>query len=370
MEFSKCKMENMVNFEILENVYKGKKVFITGHTGFKGAWLLYTLKILGAEIKGYSLSPQTPNDLFHVIKGETYCNSIIGDLRDKKKLETEILSFQPDFVFHLAAQPIVRVSYEIPNETFEVNVMGTSNLLDTIRLVRNKCTLVLITTDKVYQNKEWVYPYRESDSLGGYDPYSSSKACAELLIDCYRNSFFNIKDYDNHLKGIAVARAGNVIGGGDWSEDRLIPDIIRSLILNETIVIRNPNAIRPWQHVMEAIVGYLHLGMKLDKSPLDFSEPFNFGPNFENTMTVEALVNTMIQSWGSGKMLVQEDSKKLHESLVLKLDISKATSVLGWRPVLDIKQTINLTVDWYKTFIENRKSINELVEQQINYFLK
>lgn len=205
----------MVNmFEKLESVYKGKRVFLTGHTGFKGSWMLKTLSMLGAFVKGYALEPVTEKDLYHLIDGDSLCDSVIADLRDKELLKKEIIDFQPDFIFHLAAQPLVRLSYEIPAETFEVNAIGTANVLDAVRLLDKRCSLVLITTDKVYQNNEWVYPYRETDRLGGYDPYSASKACTELVIDSYRNSFFNIADYDKHLKSISVARAGNVIGGG------------------------------------------------------------------------------------------------------------------------------------------------------------
>ena len=283
-------MENMVNFQQLENTYKGKKIFLTGHTGFKGAWLLKTLSLLGAEIKGYALEPQTSNDLFYLLEGEKICDNVIADLRDKKKLESEIVAFQPDFVFHLAAQPLVRLSYQIPAETFEVNVLGTANVLDGVSLLQKKCSVILITTDKVYHNNEWEYPYRENDRLGGYDPYSASKACAELLIDSYRNSFFNSKEYDNHLKGVAVARAGNVIGGGDWSKDRLIPDIVRSLMANNPVVIRNPNAVRPWQHVLEPVIGYLSLGMHLEKSPIGFAKAYNFGPEAEDALSVEEML--------------------------------------------------------------------------------
>jgi CDP-glucose 4,6-dehydratase len=362
-------MENMVDFQKLQSAYKGKKVFLTGHTGFKGAWMLKTLSLLGAEIKGYALKPQTPHDLFYLIEGETLCHSVYADLRDKKILESEIVAFQPDFIFHLAAQPLVRLSYEIPAETFEVNVIGTANVLDVVKLLQKKCSVVLITTDKVYQNNEWEYPYRENDRLGGYDPYSASKACAELLIDSYRNSFFNIKDYENHFKGIAVARAGNVIGGGDWSKDRLIPDIVRSLIAKVPINIRNPNSVRPWQHVLEPILGYLILGSNLSNKPLQFSEAFNFGPSLENTLTVKSLVDKIVKVWGSGNMLVNKYQNNLHESLILKLDISKATSSLGWKPILDIDQTIEFTLKWYMKFLEERDSSNQLVVDQINYFI-
>lgn len=362
-------MENMVNFQQLENTYKGKKVFLTGHTGFKGAWMLKTLSLLGAEIKGYALEPQTPNDLFHLIEGEKLCDSVIADLRDKKRLESEIVTFQPDFIFHLAAQPLVRLSYEIPAETFEVNVIGTANVLDGLKLLQKKCSVVLITTDKVYHNNEWIYSYRENDRLGGYDPYSASKACAELLIDSYRNSFFNTKYYDNHLKGIAVARAGNVIGGGDWSKDRLIPDIVRSLMANKSIVIRNPNAVRPWQHVLEPVVGYLSLGMHLEKQPILFGQAYNFGPQAEDALAVEEMVKAAIESWGYGEYQIQQETNQPHEAGLLKLDISKVKSDLDWVPKMNAKETIKFTLDWYKSFKEDTLKVNDFTNHQILSFL-
>jgi CDP-glucose 4,6-dehydratase len=362
-------MEIMVNFQQLENTYKGKKVFLTGHTGFKGAWMMKTLSLLGAEIKGYALEPQTTSDLFCLIGGEKLCYSVIGDLRDKKKLESEILGFQPDFIFHLAAQPLVRLSYKIPAETFEVNVIGTANVLDAVHLLEKKCNVVLITTDKVYQNNEWLYPYRENDRLGGYDPYSASKACAELLIDSYRNSFFNTQNYNNHLKGIAVARAGNVIGGGDWSKDRLIPDIIRSLMINNPILIRNPDAVRPWQHVLEPIVGYLSLGMQLENKPLNFSQAYNFGPQSEDALSVQDMVQLAIDSWGFGEYQIENDANQPHEAGLLKLDISKVKSELNWIPKMKADETVKFTIDWYKTFNNDPLNINDFTIYQISSFL-
>ena len=362
-------MENMVNFKQLENTYKGKRVFLTGHTGFKGAWMLKTLSLLGAEIKGYALEPQTPNDLFHLIEGDKLCESVIADLRDKKRLESEIVAFQPDFIFHLAAQPLVRLSYEIPAETFEVNVIGTANVLDGVQLLQKKCSVVLITTDKVYHNNEWTYPYRENDRLGGYDPYSASKACAELLIDSYRNSFFNTKDYDNHLKGIAVARAGNVIGGGDWSKDRLIPDIVRSLIANKPVVIRNPNAVRPWQHVLEPVIGYLSLGMHLENDPIEFTQAYNFGPQSEDALSVEEMVKAAIDSWGTGEYQIEQESNQPHEAGLLKLDISKVSAALCWHPKMNATQTVDFTLSWYKEFVNNASDISAFTDKQIALFL-
>jgi len=363
-------MENMVNFQQLENTYKGKKVFLTGHTGFKGAWLLKTLSLLGAEIKGYALKSQTPNDLFYLIGGDKLCQSVIADLRDKKRLESEIAAFQPDFIFHLAAQPLVRLSYEIPSETFEVNVIGTANVLDGVRLLQKKCSVVLITTDKVYHNNEWTYPYRENDRLGGYDPYSASKACAELLIDSYRNSFFNINNYDKHFKGIAVARAGNVIGGGDWSKDRLIPDIIRSLMSKQSIIIRNPNAIRPWQHVLEPVVGYLRLGMHLEKKPIQFSQAYNFGPQSEDALPVEKMVNISIESWGYGEYQIEQEANQPYEAGLLKLDISKVYDELKWQPKMNATEAVSMTMHWYKEFYTNQYKISEYTNNQILRFFK
>lgn len=364
-------MENMVDslYQKLKQTYSGKKVFLTGHTGFKGSWMLKTLSLLGADIKGYALEPNTKDDLFHLINGNSICDSLIADLRDKKRLEQEILDFQPDFVFHLAAQPLVRLSYDIPAETFEVNVIGTANVLDGVRLLKNKCDVVLITTDKVYHNNEWIYPYRENDRLGGYDPYSASKACAELLIDSYRNSFFNSKTYSTHQKGIAVARAGNVIGGGDWSKDRLIPDIAKAIANDKAVVIRNPKSVRPWQHVLEPVIGYLLLGANLVEKPLQFSQAYNFGPNLSDALPVEEMLKLAIKSWGKGEYIVEIDENQPHEAGLLKLDISKVISELNWEPRLDAVKAVGMTMDWYREFNTNRDQILDLTTKQIKILL-
>ena len=365
-------MENMVKKELFHNLqetYKGKKIFLTGHTGFKGAWMLKTLSLLGAEVKGYALETKTKDDLYNLINGDSICNSIIDDLRNKKKLEHEILNFQPDFVFHLAAQPLVRLSYEIPSETFEVNVIGTANVLDGVRLLEKKCDVILITTDKVYHNNEWIYPYRENDRLGGYDPYSASKACAELLIDSYRNSFFNTKQYTTHNKSIAVGRAGNVIGGGDWSEDRLIPDIARAFIANKPVIVRNPNSVRPWQHVLEPIIGYLMLGAKLTENPIKYAQAYNFGPHISDALSVEEMLKLSISSIGKGEYLIESNENLVHEAGLLKLDISKAIDEIKWSPKMSAEKTVNMTMDWYKEFSINQKGMNEFTENQIlNFF--
>jgi CDP-glucose 4,6-dehydratase len=364
-------MENMVDslFQKLKHTYNGKKIFLTGHTGFKGAWMLKTLSLLGAEVKGYALNPQTINDLFYLIEGEKICDSVIADLRDKKRLEKEVIDFQPDFIFHLAAQPLVRLSYDIPVETFEVNVIGTAHVLDAVRLLEKKCDVVLITTDKVYYNNEWIYPYRENDRLGGYDPYSASKACAELVIDSYRNSFFNIKTYEIHQKAIAVARAGNVIGGGDWSKDRLIPDIAKAFTHEKPVVIRNPLSVRPWQHVLEPVVGYLLLGANLAVEPLRFSQVYNFGPHLSDALPVEEMLKLAINSWGKGKYIVEKIEGQPHEAGLLKLDISKAINELKWQPKMNAQQAVSMTMEWYSQFVRGEVNISEFTSQQINEFL-
>jgi CDP-glucose 4,6-dehydratase len=365
-------MENMVEsviFNELKKTYQGKKIFLTGHTGFKGAWMLKTLTLLGAQVKGYALEPQTANDLFCLIKGEQICESVIADVRDIKRLQDEVLNFQPDFVFHLAAQPLVRLSYDIPAETFEVNAIGTANVLDAIRLLDKKCDVVLITTDKVYHNNEWVYPYRETDRLGGYDPYSASKACTELVIGSYRSSFFNPKNYDTHKKGVAVARAGNVIGGGDWSKDRLIPDIVRALIANETITVRNPKSVRPWQHVLEPVMGYLRLGIYLTNNPTHYAQAYNFGPQAQDALAVEAMLNLAIANWGSGTFQMHKEVNQPHEAGLLKLDISKVATELNWHPKMNASQTVDFTLSWYKEFVNNKEGIIDFTDFQINFFL-
>lgn len=328
--------------------YKGKKVFVTGHTGFKGAWLVACLSHAGAIIKGYALPPEN-NGLFCLLEPLQIAESIIADIRDKQRLRKEIDSFQPDFIFHLAAQPLVRRSYEIPAETFEINVAGTANLLEAVIHLKSKCTVVVVTTDKVYENKEQDLLYKEDDILGGYDPYSASKACTELVVNSFRNSFFNMSDVAIHNKALVSVRAGNVIGGGDWSKDRIIPDIVRSLQNNETIQVRNPISIRPWQHVLEPLSGYLQVGVLADKEPLSFSKAYNFGPSPNDHLTVAELVENAIASWGNGNWSDISDSKQPHEAGLLKLDINRAKKELNWKPKLSASEAIEWTINWYKT---------------------
>lgn len=357
-----------MDYRHLEQYYKGKKVFLTGHTGFKGAWLLSWLHMLGAEVRGYALKPENEHDLFNVINGDSLCESVIADIRDKSRLENEILSFSPDFVFHLAAQPLVRLSYVIPSETFEVNAIGTANILDSIRLLSKPCVCICITTDKVYENKEWQYPYRENDRLGGYDPYSASKACAELVISSYRNSFFNLSHHAQHGKAIASARAGNVIGGGDWAKDRIIPDIVRALKADSPVSVRSPHSVRPWQHVLEPLGGYLHLGTKMADNPMEFSDAWNFGPFAEDNLTVEQLVNDALKVWGKGTYNKPDLKDQPHEAGLLKLDISKTVAHLGWAPKFNARKAIENTLAWYWN-VEEGKSAFDLTRQQIADFI-
>ena len=345
--------------------YKGKKVFITGHTGFKGSWLMACLQQAGAVVKGYALAPEY-DGLFNLIEPLQIAESIIADIRDKARLQKEINSFQPDFVFHLAAQPLVRRSYEIPAETFEVNVTGTANLLEAVSRLTSKCTVVVITTDKVYENKEQDILYKEEDTLGGYDPYSASKACTELVVNAFRNSFFNLDSYAVHQKAIASARAGNVIGGGDWSKDRIIPDIIRSLQNKEDINVRNPSAVRPWQHVLEPLNGYLLLGASLDADSNLYSKSYNFGPLPQDHLSVKELVEAAISNWGGGHWVDGSAGTQVHEAGLLKLDISRAKKELGWRPKLSASEAIEWTISWYKTPMQEQA--NYSFQQIKEYF--
>ncbi len=290
---------------------------------------------------------------------------LIGDIRNKELLEKEIVDFKPDLIFHLAAQALVRKSYQIPSETFEVNAVGTANVLEAVIKLEKKCTVVVITTDKVYENTEADYLYREDDRLGGYDPYSASKAATEIVISSFRNSFFNIKEYSKHQKAIISARAGNVIGGGDWSNDRIIPDIVRALKSGEKIFVRNPHAVRPWQHVLEPLSGYLLVGMLADKDAVAFSGAYNFGPLANDHVLVKELVETAINCWGSGNWIDGYDAAQPHEAGLLKLSIEKAIKVLGWQPKLNSKEAIEWAINWYK---QSPVAVYDFTLQQINNY--
>ena len=360
-------MENLVMRQDIRKFYEGKKVFVTGHTGFNGTWLTAMLHILGAKVKGYALAPEDSKPLYDLFLPHKINESVIADIRNKEKLKAEIITFQPDYIFHLAAQPLVLRSYEMPAETFEVNVGGTANILEATKEITKKCSVVIITTDKVYENREQDVLYKEDDRLGGYDPYSASKACAEMVVSSFRNSFFNVNQFDFHQKAIASARAGNVIGGGDWSQNRIIPDTIKSLLNNETIKVRNPDSIRPWQHVLEPLSGYLILGYYLYNDPLSFSKPFNFGSLPEDHLKVKELVELAIQIWGKGKMEVSAINGQPHEASLLKLDIQRAITELNWLPKLKAREAVDWTIGWYKTDITQQASFTF---EQINTYLE
>ena len=329
--------------------WEGKRIFVTGHTGFKGSWLTQWLLILGATVKGYSLEPPTEPNLFTILGLAKEIDQTISDIRDDAKLATEIRSFKPDIVFHLAAQPLVRLSYKEPKLTYETNVMGTLNLYEAVRSCESVYAVVSITTDKCYENKEWIWGYRENDPMGGYDPYSSSKGCVEILSGAYRRSFFNPEEYGGkHHMALATARAGNVIGGGDWAEDRLIPDIMRSLINKKGIIIRNPNSIRPWQHVLEPLSGYLILAQQLLLDGKSFCEGWNFGPNDEDVKSVEWIVKKMCEKWGDDASYRIDNNPNYHEATYLKLDISKARQKLGWKPKWALDEALNNVIEWFK----------------------
>lgn len=349
-----------------KSIYKGKKVLVTGHTGFKGSWLCLWLKELGADVIGYSLSPNTNPSFFKVLNLDQEITSIIGDIRDEKYLTEVMEKYKPEIVFHLAAQPLVRVSYFEPKATYETNVIGTLNVFEAVRKSCSVKAIVNITTDKCYENKEWIYGYREIDPMGGYDPYSSSKGCVELLTNSYRLSFF-----DNLNISVASVRAGNVIGGGDWAEDRLVPDIARAISKNKEIITRSPNATRPWQHVLEPLSGYLWIGALMLENQNNYSEGWNFGPNDNDVLSVEEVIKKSIKVWGKGDYIVGNCENKLHEANLLKLDISKVKAKLKWRPVYNSDKAIEETIKWYKEFYVNKKfNAKEFSINQINEYVK
>lgn len=328
--------------------WRGKKVFLTGHTGFKGSWLSLWLQQLGAQVTGYALQPPTNHSLFEVARVEQYMTSIISDIRDSTMLTNAMRQAAPDIVIHMAAQPLVRRSYVDPIETYSTNVMGTMYLLEAVRQTPSVRAVVNVTTDKCYENKEWVWGYRENEPMGGFDPYSSSKGCAELVTAAYRNSFFNTAKYSEHQVALATARAGNVIGGGDWAEDRLIPDILRAIEAGQSVNIRNPHATRPWQHVLEPLNGYLALAEKLYTDGAAFAEAFNFGPAEEDAKPVQWIVEQLTQQWGDGANWKLDQAEHPHEAHYLKLDCSKAKIRLDWRPRWTLGQALKNIIVWHK----------------------
>lgn len=348
-------MENLgivTEQHMFKGIYHNKRVLITGHTGFKGSWLALWLSHMGAEVTGYSLQPPTEPNHFQLLKLDI--KSVIGDIRNIDKLKQVFKEQKPDIVFHLAAQAIVRHSYIDPIKTFSSNVMGTINVLEAAREIETVRTIVNVTSDKCYENHEWTWGYREIDPLGGYDPYSASKGCSEIITGCWQNSFFNPKDYGKtHHTLLASARAGNVIGGGDWAPHRLIPDIMRAIHQQEKVGIRNPQAARPWQHVLEPLSGYLILGQKLFEGEKHFAQAWNFGPSDEEIITVEEIAQKIKKIWPEMDYEITQTFDQPHEADMLKLDCSKARRLLDWKPLWNSSETIHYTAEWYKEFYTN-----------------
>jgi CDP-glucose 4,6-dehydratase len=332
------------------NFWKSRKVFLTGHTGFKGSWLALWLLSMGADVCGYALDPPTVPNLYRLLALDRQLQSIHGDIRDLAALESALRDFSPEVVIHLAAQPLVRLSYQSPVETYAVNVLGTVHLLDAIRRTPSVRAVVVVTSDKCYENQEWHWPYREHEPMGGHDPYSSSKGCAELVTAAYRRSFFEPGRHSQHQVAVASARAGNVIGGGDWALDRLVPDIVRAFAAGEPVIVRNPDAVRPWQHVLDPLAGYLELAQRLITDGAAFAEAWNFGPNECDARPVRHVVSEMAHLWGDAATWRCTEPEHLHEASLLRLDSSKARARLGWSPRWTLAETLANTVAWYKAF--------------------
>ena len=330
------------------SLWQNRRVFLTGHTGFKGGWLSLWLVSLGAKVRGYALDPYTTPNLLDAAKISTVIEDVRGDILDRARLEASMTEFQPDIVIHMAAQPLVRLSYVDPLGTYATNVLGTGHVLEAVRKTPSVRAVVSVTTDKCYENKEWHWGYRETDPLGGYDPYSSSKACAELVTAAYRQSFFNVGKFAEHRCGIASGRAGNVIGGGDWSDDRLIPDLVKGFLRGEAVRIRRPNSIRPWQHVLEPLWGYIRIAEELYKGNSTAASAWNFGPADDDAWPVGRIAEKMVQVWGDGAKWILDPDPGAHEAGYLKLDASKARAELGWHPSLHIGTTLEWLVNWYR----------------------
>ena len=349
---------------MFNNVYNGKTVLVTGHTGFKGSWLSIWLNMMGAKVVGYSLDPYSERGNFEACHlHDRLLADIRGDTRDYEKLNQTIKQYRPEIIFHLAAQALVRKAYAHPKETYETNLMGSLNIMEAVR--ENDCvkTVVMITSDKCYENVEQIWGYKETDRMGGYDPYSSSKGCTELMISSYRNSYFNPQDYAKHGKAVASVRAGNVIGGGDWSADRLIPDCIRFIEAGKDIEIRNPIATRPWEHVLEPLSGYLRVGEKLIEDPVKYATSFNFGPHISANKTVWEVVSRLVGYYGKGRVVDVSNPADLHENTLLNLDVTKAYVMLGWEARWNLQEAIEKTVDWYKEALQTYDKYDFCVRQ-------
>ena len=336
--------------DIFNGFFKGKRVLVTGHTGFKGSWLSIWLNALGAEVIGVAKDPFSERDNYVLSGIKDRITDLRADICDSAKLKEIFQQYKPEIVFHLAAQPLVRLSYNIPVETYQTNVIGSINVMEAMRVTDSVKVAVMITTDKCYENKEQIWGYRENEPMGGYDPYSSSKGCCEIAISSWRRSFFNPANYEKHGKAIASVRAGNVIGGGDWALDRIIPDCIKALEAGKPINIRSPKAVRPWQHVLEPLSGYMLLGMKMWFEPTKYCEGWNFGPRTESITSVWDVATKLIKDYGQGELCDLSDPNALHEANLLMLDISKAKFKLGWEPRMNIDQCISLVVDWYRRY--------------------
>lgn len=356
---------------MFNNIYQGRTVLVTGHTGFKGSWLSIWLAAMGAKVIGYSLDPYNDRAIYNTAKVSRHLIADIrADLRNAEKLEETIEKYKPEIVFHLAAQALVKESYVHPKETYETNIMGTINLLEAIRKSDSVKTAIMITSDKCYENIEQIWGYRENDRMGGYDPYSSSKGCMELVVSSWRNSFFNPKDYHKHGKVIATVRAGNVIGGGDWADNRLIPDCIRYIEEGKDIEIRSPKSTRPWEHVLEPLSGYLRLGQLMTEFPENFYDCFNFGPSISSNKTVWEVVNKVIKSYGKGKAIDVSNPNDVHEAQLLYVDPTKAYVKLGWSSVLNLDESINFTVNWYKNELSGDDMYEYSISQIKQYYEK